>query len=260
MVVIIHVMYCRNICDVLFPLLHKNCAKLELLITCNGLGIFCHSIINHFHNVAITVNLCTFRENSALSKLKLWLPPFNSCYLTEQCPRTPLRAYPKYVHAWHNCDMRGYMYMCLGGCYIMVWLPNGGSQRLEWVEFSVSIHIFTVIAKLCKWLIMEWQEIRNSLHIIRSSSIAVFMQEKGCHRYIISHLPTRLNHFCASQISSFLRSGLVRSSTSCGNTASKHSSSLSCTLVLFTQGGSAIICNTQNILFNLPCRYLSSIV
>ena len=42
---------------------------LELLIMCNGLGISCHSIINHFHDVAVTVNICTLTDNSALSKL-----------------------------------------------------------------------------------------------------------------------------------------------------------------------------------------------
>ena len=62
-------MYCQNICVVLGPLLHKNCAKLELLIWCYGLGISCHSIINNWHNFAIIVNMCTLTENSALSKL-----------------------------------------------------------------------------------------------------------------------------------------------------------------------------------------------
>ena len=66
-----YLMYCQNICDALFPLLHKNCPKLELLImVMDGLGISCHSIICRFHNFAITVNMCsTLMENSAHSKL-----------------------------------------------------------------------------------------------------------------------------------------------------------------------------------------------
>ena len=64
-------MYCRNICDALYPQLHKDCVVLELLIMYNGLRISCHSIINHFHNFAITVNMCTLAENSVLSKLTL---------------------------------------------------------------------------------------------------------------------------------------------------------------------------------------------
>ena len=47
-------MYCQDICGTLFPLLHTNCAMLELLIMCNGLGVSCHSLINHF---AITMNV-----------------------------------------------------------------------------------------------------------------------------------------------------------------------------------------------------------
>ena len=53
----IELMYCHHFCVDPFPLLHKNCAMLELLITCtsmwNGLGISCHAIINHFHNFAL---------------------------------------------------------------------------------------------------------------------------------------------------------------------------------------------------------------
>ena len=63
-------MYCQNICDASFPLLHKNYAMLELLIMCNGLGVSYHSVINNF---AITVNLFTLTENSALSKLNGFL-------------------------------------------------------------------------------------------------------------------------------------------------------------------------------------------
>ena len=50
---------------------------------------------------------------------------------------------------------------------------------LEWVEFSVSVHIFKVIVKICKCLIMEWQESMNPLHIINSSSIAPFSGSSG---------------------------------------------------------------------------------
>ena len=54
-----------------YPLLHKMCAMLERLIMCNGLGISCHSIINHLHNFTITVNMRTHADNSAHSKLTL---------------------------------------------------------------------------------------------------------------------------------------------------------------------------------------------
>ena len=74
-------------------------------------------------------------------------------------------------------DIRG----DLGGCSIRWWLTNVRSQSLEWIEFfaSVHIHVVTVIAKLCKWLIMEWQEIPNPLHIVRSSSTAQFLGTSG---------------------------------------------------------------------------------
>ena len=46
--------------DALFPLLPENCAILELLIMYNGLGISCHSTINHLHNVPITVSMYVY--------------------------------------------------------------------------------------------------------------------------------------------------------------------------------------------------------
>ena len=85
-------MYRWNIYDSLF---HNciNTVMLELLIMGSGLGIPCHSIINHFHNFTITVNMCTLTENAALYKLELGLSPFRSCYLIEHFPRSPLRVY-----------------------------------------------------------------------------------------------------------------------------------------------------------------------
>ena len=62
-------MYCHDICGTLFPLLHKICEVPEILIMCNGLGIYCIAMFTHFHNFAITVNMCTLADNSALSKL-----------------------------------------------------------------------------------------------------------------------------------------------------------------------------------------------
>ena len=62
-------MYCRNICETLFPQLHKNCSVLEFIIMCNGLGISCHSIIKHLNNFTLTVNMYTLTENGAHSKL-----------------------------------------------------------------------------------------------------------------------------------------------------------------------------------------------
>ena len=61
---------------------------LELLIMCNGLGIFSHSIINHLHNFAITVNMYILTQNSANSELSL--PPFGRHNLIEQSSRSLL--------------------------------------------------------------------------------------------------------------------------------------------------------------------------
>ena len=47
-------------------------------------------------------------------------------------------------------------------------------KSLESVEFSVSVHIHNN-SKWCKWLIMEWQEIPNQMHVIRHSSLAQFL-------------------------------------------------------------------------------------
>ena len=137
------------ICDAIFPLLHKNCNA--------GISHYvqwirnCYPRYNYFHNV-ITVNMCTFAENSALS----------------QFSRAPLGAYPMYVHAWHNWVWHG------RGPW-KLWLSNGGSQSssLEWAEVSASVHIFTVyvIAKLWKLLIIEWQDISNLLHIYSTTAL-----------------------------------------------------------------------------------------
>ena len=85
---------------------------------------------------------------------------------------------------------------------------GGGSLMVEatmftfvWVEFSASVYIFTVLAKLCKCLIMEWKNIPNLLHIIRSCSIAEFyaVGEKMCHRYSGSiHVVVSIYSICTS--------------------------------------------------------------
>ena len=61
--------------------------------------------------------------------------------------------------------------------------------KLERAEF-LGVPTFTVIPKLWKWLVIEWQEIPNPFHILRSSSIAQVyaVAEKGCYRYFISTL------------------------------------------------------------------------
>ena len=64
----------------------------------------------------------------------------------------------------------------LGNRYRM---EEAQTKSIERAEFSESVHISTVIAKLSKLLIMEWQEIPNPLHIIRSFSIAQFLCSRG---------------------------------------------------------------------------------
>ena len=85
--VIVYDFSAKHTCKYLFPLLYKN-YNAGTIIMCNGLGIYCHSIISHLHHFAITVNICTLAQNSVLSKL--CFPPFGSHHLIEQPPRSSL--------------------------------------------------------------------------------------------------------------------------------------------------------------------------
>ena len=102
---------------------------MELLIICNGLGISCYSIINYFHNPAITVNMCILVENSDQ------IPNFNSGFL-HLVAATWLNSFlgpplSGRTQCMLTITQQSDMTRDLGGCSIRWWLPHWGSSECD---------------------------------------------------------------------------------------------------------------------------------
>ncbi len=88
--------------------MHKNHVVPNIPIIGNGFTFFCHTIINYFQNVVITVNMCTLAVNS----IRFLTLTLTNCRDSSDSMEQPSSAPPKpishaYIQALHGWPITG---------------------------------------------------------------------------------------------------------------------------------------------------------